>query len=407
MNNFREILFLIFFIIIISYFPSNFNKVNIFIFHSPFPEVVNPFFFSKYHIKKPQLVENQIIPKIIDESYLNISMKHPIESKMIEVGDEIRSSEIQILSKNYSENNYNLKIITRSNLFICSFNTIYYQRKLFHFSISLQSISISNYIPPGYPFRIIGTYENIISFGHKGLGTFGHFLLDYIGPLMLIPKEIRDISVYPIAYRSLEKFFYEGLEMVGIKKEQIISLLPTDLVFGHRIYSIDPNPYMSTYSESFRMLRNNLFKKLQLPKKPAFRIALYNRPKGLRHIYNFDLILNLLKKEWPKINFEVIPFYKSLFESALNYNEFKIIWIGCHGSAFGNFIFLQKESIPMEIHHAHFVPQSIAFSQALGLHHVIARDSKIKHMTAEPIYLNTTLVIQMFKSALLDSGFIK
>ena len=109
---------------------------------------------------------------------------------------------------------------------------------------------------------VIGSYDEIIAFGHGGMGVFGHFFIDLLTPLMLVPDVI--INRAKITIPKYYTYIPEIFEALDIRNESLIYLKEGEAVYGYIVYNLIPLPHVHMFGEPMLILAKKLKKKWNL-----------------------------------------------------------------------------------------------------------------------------------------------
>ncbi|EAX95693.1 hypothetical protein TVAG_144420 [Trichomonas vaginalis G3] len=150
---------------------------------------------------------------------------------------------------------------------------------------------------PGETRSFAGNYDHAICVGHRWSSYYGHFITDYLCPLMCVPREYWAKSKVIVGLepetKSLNHVF-DLLTMIGIKNESIHILGRTEWVFCNNLYTVvDPPSYFSHPATCYVNLSKLLNKNLKLQDVEAKQYVICNRrPPANRKIANFDELWN-------------------------------------------------------------------------------------------------------------------
>ena len=294
---------------------------------------------------------------------------------------------------NYSKNDDEIlrfSIICLKNVIVNSM-TVFYENSTLFFPFS----SIQKKIPLNYNYWITNEVDQLILFNHAGILVYGHFFIDFLSSLLFFNKSLIENSLFLI-FRNPPPYFYEGLDIFGIKKKNIIIQNEFNFYFVKKCYTIDPLPHYLNSTFCFQILSNKFREYFHLKYDIPNRIFLYKRSHGSRQIENFELILSNLSLSFPKYNFEIFPFLRTLQESAYLANQAKIYFIGFHGSAFANLFFMQKNTYFIEIKTSLQTNITLCITKSLSINYLFSILPKINHFSKNQIILDINLVFNLF-----------
>ena len=242
-------------------------------------------------------------------------------------------------------------------------------------------------------------YDYIMAAGLSSSYTYGHWVLDIIAPLSLIPVQIR--QKFHIFLKKKENFHGEIAEIVGIKKENIHELKMTECVVGKHVYQFNPICCNSYHIKAYIELRNIMYQYYSLDNRPkADKYVLFNRHKGgRRQILNIDSVLSQLHISCPA-KWEICYPFETVKETALFFNSIKFA-IGAAGSENANSLFMQNNAVYCEITTSLEFPWVAYHMAASKVHYFVYRDPTIPHFAK-----NATLKID-FIDKLVNAGKAK
>ena len=175
----------------------------------------------------------------------------------------------------------------------------------------------------------IGTVDHLVAVGHRYNYKFGHWFLDGLFPLMLIPEDIKRKSM--IVLQCVNYYIKETLTLQGIYEDQWLVLEDEeDWVFAKNLYVVyNPMPYLSHFSTAIVNFSRKFSLIYGLNKIEARDFALSNREKFTRrYITNFNLFVLYVNIEFPKYKWiELKTTYASIRESAIDFARLKFLFI--------------------------------------------------------------------------------
>lgn len=194
---------------------------------------------------------------------------------------------------------------------------------------------------------VIASYENAIVFGHAYNYQYGHWFLDYLAPLMLLPLKI--VKTYKLLNIPNIAGAHETLDFLGVPKENRIAppgygqLIHCDRLY----YAWDPLPQTAYYGPPLKLIKKLVHDALGLDGIPTTRYVCYNR-EARRKILNFDQMVNSLKSNFPEYNWETIRDHMSLAECGKIFASIKLIISG-NGSHYFRCFAMNKGSVAVEV----------------------------------------------------------
>ena len=280
-----------------------------------------------------------------------------------------------------------------NNIYINKFGSILQNFTLYKFHPRIQNF-VDNKPHENFFF---GIFDSVIGLSHIGTHVFGHFFIDFLSPIMLLPNHIVKKSFFLIP--SIMPYMIPFFQILNISTDQIISVPGYGYLYSKRYYVLDPYVHYFVFPSIYLKLSNFLRESFCLSSSNASRIFLYNRPPGRRHIRNFNMIYQNLTNSFKNYCFEIIDFGDKIENSVQILNQAKVLFIGFHGSAMANMFFMQKKSIFIEILTASNPIWAICISQSLGIFHIYSIDSSVVHHLHIDYSVNISIVYTLFRQA--------
>ncbi|EAY17276.1 hypothetical protein TVAG_266390 [Trichomonas vaginalis G3] len=185
--------------------------------------------------------------------------------------------------------------------------------------------------------------ENACLFGHKALNNIGHFMNDYLQPLILLPKEFRENCVCIINSLSM----LNGDELLrAINVSKYIYVKEGEWVFAKRLaVAVEGRPHYMHYGMSLQILVDKLREYYKLPEIEPTRYIIFNRAnKTNRHILNIDDIIARMKTDIP-VKFEYVPdWIGPYYEYAKFFSSVKCMFTAA-GSNCHKTVFMKKGTV--------------------------------------------------------------
>ena len=142
-------------------------------------------------------------------------------------------------------------------------------------------------IGPNSSAKCIGKFEEVIAFGHIRVDCFGHWFVDALIPLMLLPESVLFRS--KICTHYMRGYYAETLTHLGVKEENIIYINDTDYCIGRIVYSLIPYPHLTTFGYPGKILWKKIRKAFSVDEIKPDLYAITNRA-GIRRSIPSDTI---------------------------------------------------------------------------------------------------------------------
>lgn len=195
--------------------------------------------------------------------------------------------------------------------------------------------------------RVVASYENAICFGHEFVFQYGHWFMDYLAPLMLLPLEV--IRTYKLLNIPDMQGAHETLDFLDVPRANRIPVQrPGELIHCERLYyAYYPMPHICYYGRPLTNIKKMIHEKLGLDGINQTKYCGYNR-KSRRMILNFKEMMNSLQKNFPEYSWEVIEDHLSLVECGKIFAAIKLIISG-NGSHYFRCFCMNKGAVAIEV----------------------------------------------------------
>lgn len=211
-------------------------------------------------------------------------------------------------------------------------------------AINNTSYSI-NYRKISLPFNLTVVDEfKVAIFVRTAYGTYGHFIHDVLGAIILYPKEIKEQQLTIITnYRDFNNFIrhLQALEIYNMN----ICYISDKAVFVKKLYFLRPHETMHEFNGLCLPMLSDMFrKKFNLERIIPTKYKIINRRSNERRYFtNIPALKKQLKRKFPKIKFQDLELASTLKETGMRFAETKIL-IGSCGSLLCNTIFMRNET---------------------------------------------------------------
>ena len=266
------------------------------------------------------------------------------------------------------------------------------------------------YIPKNYtgmPFtwiyekrdgKLVGAARSVIALGHYATYMYGHFFLDVMVPLMMIPDEIVNESMILILHKY--DFVDETFKAFGWENK-ILNPPPDDWYFVHRLYvAYDPMPHVGHRGVALTEFSRRIKEAYGVNESVrAYRYTLMNRRwNSRRTVTNFNEFVDLVKKTYTNISWEIIEDFHTMRDTVILYNSIKFHFTPT-GSNLIRIFFMQKDTVVLsaQCDFNDFVMQSIAISAKV---HMFLVANNCDHDMPAPIKISIKDVARVFDKAL-------
>lgn len=225
--------------------------------------------------------------------------------------------------------------------------------------------------------RIIESYKNVLVCGHEQCRIYGHFVLDLMSPLMLIPEEIKQkcLLLAPVCPFDVSEFIrFAGFE------NRTIFLKRREWIFAENIYFLmNPRPHGEYQSACLYNLSIAIKKYFNVDKVNPDSIGFHKREGTVRVISNIDELINSSSQVWKNEKFISVPdHFNTIKETALYYSQLKVL-VAVAGSNLLNCMFMKEGTTLIEvmgqIWNSHITSPILVFNMYL----VIISEPRLHH----------------------------
>ena len=267
------------------------------------------------------------------------------------------------------------------------------------------------YVPKnysGFPFNQIyeqytGTFnrsiKNLIAFGHLNTFIYGHFFLDVVMPLTIIPEEMLEDS--KVLVNDDSPYVVETLKIFGL--EDCIVLIPEDSWFYvHNLYvAYDPMPHVSHLGPCLVKFTKKFKKYYKIdPYAEANQYCLMNRyPEVRRSIKDFESFEELVRKTFPNIEWNTLYDFYTIKDAANIYNTIKFLFAPT-GSNLIHILFMQPDTVVVsaQCDYNDYTMESLAVASMV--HMFVFASPGNNHHLIQPMILSFPDAIRIIQQAL-------
>ena len=241
---------------------------------------------------------------------------------------------------------------------------------------------------------------NFLSHYHKR-PMWGHWIYDYLVPLILIPSCYRK-SYSVIVHKTIPPQIVQMFEMIGVPRSHLVNIQRERYIYIDSMIGI--NSYLCGnrfLGEPLRKTIKIFRKKLKLSDDPPTRLVFKNRFKGeRRYVNNWNKLFRLTCKMYPKYTFENPKMTNDfdLLKTARDFNS--ILLLVCPTGSNGiNCIFMHHKAILLICMADFFDKPLIAGAVTNSDHIVIMQEPFHPHWRVEDWFFNQSL----FKEGLIKA----
>ena len=154
--------------------------------------------------------------------------------------------------------------------------------------------------------RYVDVEEVIIAASQDAMDNYGHFMLDKLGTIMLLPEDVIKRSY--ILTTNILPCFTEFLNIVGFSQDHILYCDRNDWIYAKKLHVFTKYRPINCFGGPPIYKLHKLFRKyFNLDLIEPTKYAFCNRKAKSRVISNFHELMDLAKTTFPDYNFEEIP----------------------------------------------------------------------------------------------------
>jgi hypothetical protein len=219
--------------------------------------------------------------------------------------------------------------------------------------------------------------------------------MDYLGQLLLIPREIVN-RAYMIFFSSIPPYFWEALCWTGLDKRCVTLTLNDYITAFYCVSWVCPFRGLNAPIVMLA-LRNFVKGRVGLDISSPSRYGFATRPQS-RRITNMDEIVNLAKQKYRNISWEMLEETSHPFLNAANFNQLKFFF-SPHGSGIVHALYMQPRTVVCEVE-AERGTDWLQLIRLLGLYHILSRIKAMIHFGGHGAPLPLKIAEEMIEIAI-------
>ncbi|EAY20437.1 hypothetical protein TVAG_110490 [Trichomonas vaginalis G3] len=256
------------------------------------------------------------------------------------------------------------------------------------------------YHTPDFEYPI---FQKAICVGHQHTSDWGHWSLEALPAIIALPEEILYTSV--IVVPVLNDFVVENLREFGVDPAQIYASL-NGRVGAKVLYTVNSLWCGDLNRKLLLNMRRIVAEKYDLDKINPTRYIITNRKKNYsRYFGNFEELFAKCKEEFPTIPWQRFQYFDTFSEQVKYFNSIKFIF-AIHGSMLTNILYMQEDTIVVELQLENWLLSFINIAQMTGKIHISGRDTTIDFRSHEPQTANIPYCIKLIKAGLQKTPFL-
>jgi hypothetical protein len=127
---------------------------------------------------------------------------------------------------------------------------------------------------------------------------------------------------------------------------------------------------------------------------------------GTRLIANFGDIVNMSRRTFPTVRWELMDSSRYMTDNAMKFNQARFVF-STHGAGLANVLFVQPKTVVCEVESDRALPFFMGLSRIVGLFHVVCRLPKMVHHSPRPTFMPLELAHDVIRAGLTCLGIVK
>jgi hypothetical protein len=222
-------------------------------------------------------------------------------------------------------------------------------------------------------YRLIGRFKAVLDTSSIHATNWAHWICESLAVLVWLPPEITQACtvLWIGSRRRPGSFIPESLHFFGF--DNTIRVASREYIFTEQLWNLVPFIHNSPYPAIIRRFREELTKRVWLtPIVPSKFILMQRDRRSVRYILNMNEIQKAFVTALPSCDWKVMTYYRSIIVAAKQFYEVKLLF-GFHGGGCGSLVFMQKDTIFLEIQSDSCFSYMWELTQICGQYHVMAR----------------------------------
>lgn len=225
------------------------------------------------------------------------------------------------------------------------------------------------------PGVVVNQFHRVVVLGNS-LNMYGHFGLDFLAPLMLVPRDYLLSSKILCSVRTAYKECYFAL--LDLLDRVVFGNSFTWVYADEVLVATHPRPHVAHFGPSLMRLSTLLKKAAKVDDIVPTQFVLFNRVFR-RSIRNFEECTFAIMEERPDINWTIhLDNSSDVLTQARFYSTVKFIVTICGSNCF-NFMFMHSSAVAVYVNSELFDYSVYLDAQCLGIRTVVFSDSRFDH----------------------------
>lgn len=294
--------------------------------------------------------------------------------------------------------NYSLHVIILKEVFVSADSVIVDEEGFHGLSLDGHNWDIIKF---NFQNFIVPIFDSIISIGHEHTYLYGHWIIEILPNLILLPKEIiqQSIIILPNNFQ-----FFDHLSLIGVPKNNII--INSYLIYAKKCYCVK-EIYTHHYNQGkILYLRRYLLKIFNITNEIPKKFVFVSRRDGeTKVVNNLNDLFHQCKENWPEHDWSYIYVSHNLSESVQTFYQTRFCY-SIHCSGIMNSVFMQSNTIMFELRTKEPYPNLIQLSKLTGKRHFLVDEKSIQHFNLGINEINISCHLDSIKNAFIQSEII-
>jgi hypothetical protein len=294
-----------------------------------------------------------------------------------------------------------LALVLSKNSFLTSRGVIITEKQSFCQSWRCNRPSAS--FPKGWHFQ--GNWSSIFYQFSVHSTNWAHWICETLAVLVWLPYEMSHNSMIVWTNFSWRpgRFINDGLKLFGFTNN--LCLPDGYFLFTQELWTLAGFRFNQPYPEIILEFRRFFVMQLELANIIPSQYFLMQRVHGQnRFLQNMGLIVQAFQLAFSSLPWTVITYFTSVEKSAREFWHANLLF-AVHGAGCGSLVFMQVNTIFLELASQSCVPYMWQLTRICGIYHVLYMMPGVKHFGTHEINLNLSVVYVMIAILRVRFGF--
>jgi hypothetical protein len=292
-------------------------------------------------------------------------------------------------------------LVVSNDCFLTSYGDIVWHERIFCQSWRCRK--------SGHPFshgiHFKGNYSSILYQFSVHSTNWAHWICETLAVLLWLPFDVSHNSLIVWTNFSWRpgRFIKDGLMLFGYTNN--LCLPDGWFLFTQELWTLAGFRFNQPYPEIILHFRRVGVRQFALPTTIPSKYFLMQRIYGqTRFLENMDEITQAFQMAFPSLPWIVITYFQSIEQSVRQFWDANLLF-GVHGAGCGSLVFMQENTMFLELATQSCVAYMWQLSQICRIYHVIYMMPGISHFGTRNINLNLSVIQVMISILKVRFGF--